>query len=74
MKNINDFISEINNAEFIMIIAIGKKTKKILDQSFDYLKDKIKIKGDTIYEITHYSAAISKENLRNQIIELEKFI
>jgi len=29
-----------------MINAIGKKTKKILDQSFDYLKDKIKIKGD----------------------------
>jgi hypothetical protein len=75
-KNIKSFIEEIKELknEEIIIIAIGRKSKKILEEAKEEIKKEIKIKNNKIYMITHYSAMVKKEKIREEIIMIEKEI
>jgi len=75
-KNIRSFIEEIKELENeeVVIIAIGRKSKKILEEAKEEIKKEIKIKNDKIYMITHYSAMVKKEKIREEVIMIEKEI
>ena len=67
-KNIESFIQELKDigSKNPILIAQGNSSFNILNK---YLKDKFKI-----YKVTHYSAFISKEKLRDEYQKILKII